>query len=156
MASTQRNNLVLLGLILLVGCITMLGCAHSSDDDLIERFHADATLFEELARLTIDNPSVDGVRRAKEPADAGSDDHRDRARTLLRRLRLETTGISPRTNCVIMLDSYLGNSFKGYAYCPDPPSRVFPSLDNEPEDLEADVYGFRHINNAWYIFYWRT
>ena len=139
-----------------VACAT-LACAHPSDDLLIERFHADALLFEELARLTIDNPSVNGIRRGiKGAADARPDDHRDRARELLRQLHLDSTIISSRTRCVHMLASPRSTSFKGYAYCPSAPSPVFPSLDDDPEDLKADVAGYRHIEAAWYIFYWRT
>jgi len=44
-----------------------------------------------------------------------------------------------------------GGSSKGYMYQPATHTPVYSSLDEIPETLQANVKGYRKINDAWYI-----
>jgi hypothetical protein len=44
-----------------------------------------------------------------------------------------------------------GGSSKGYMYKPERHTPVFPSLDEIPKSLQANVKGYRKINDDWYI-----
>ncbi|HUQ94142.1 MAG TPA: hypothetical protein VM120_20845 [Bryobacteraceae bacterium] len=82
----------------------------------------------------------------------------DGYRELFKKLSL-SSGLSRDAGCLLLPAAILqvgtvDSEEKGYAYCAERPSPLYPSLDKTPVPVSKPLPAFRELKDHWYL-YWR-
>ena len=141
-----------------------LGCGHPSDAVLLARFREHTRDFEAIAAAASQD-----LRKGALPPDFilrhGVESEQTLQPALIQKYRMLLGRCCSK--CDLFRDALSGTimltastsglplkgSYKGYAYSPNPPAKVLPSLDavnSVPDDCK---FHFRPIAEYWYLYY---
>ncbi len=171
---TLQTCLILLVSLLLAGCYSVLGDAHSSDAKLISNFQSHESEFDHLIQMAKEDPHV--VRIASDFTWLDSDYHWprpdsqigfskerwDEYRSMFSKLGLNGGLAWSRDGSIFLTASAKGltiaGSEKGYVYSVKPLSPTFDSLDNMHEEIKngkvtPGLPVYRKIKEGWYLYY---
>jgi hypothetical protein len=131
---------------------------HRSDEDLIDNFHANRSEFDRLLGMVMEDKSLYRVdhnwTEPGQPESVGIPQARiDEYRKLMKKLGILRGFSASRARKDVDVEFF--SSFEGYAkgylYAKRPPHDLGANLDDVIQ--KGLLYGSRHIEGDWYLFY---
>ena len=152
--SRAINQASLLGPLLVATLMGSLSCA-PSDRVLLKRFENQKGSFDELMRLALEDRRVCTFKRSDVAHLSIPADRQARYSHLMDVLEIKAVNCFDTGACELTL--YVGltdsaSSYKGYAYCSQPPGNLYSSLDGRPSGLSEGETGFRRMEGHWYLY----